>query len=177
MLEAIKITDWISAVANLFLAYMAYKAFGQIIELRRQNKNEAINQLYTRMFEIQSILINARIDKDFFKPDESRYEEFEVYAQMYADFLEQIMLQKNQIDGENDIWGKYVDDILEKNIHVKRYIKEHIELYSESLTDKITKEKRKENEENIKSIVITYCITVCKTLCPVCKRAMWLDGK
>lgn len=53
---------------------MAYKAFGQIIELRIQNKNEAINQLYTRMFEIQSILINTGIDKDFFKSDESRYE-------------------------------------------------------------------------------------------------------
>lgn len=66
MTEAIKITDCISASANVImaiftivLAWIAYKALGQIIELRRQNKNEAINQLYTRMFDIQSLLINS----------------------------------------------------------------------------------------------------------------------
>lgn len=138
IMEIIKFlsADWISAVANLFLVYIACKALGQIIELRRQNKNEAINQLYTRMFEIQSLLINAKIDKDFFKPDESKYEEFEVYAQMYADFLEQIILQKNQLDGENTIWEEYVKDILEKNIHVNKYIKMHPKLYSSDLKNK-----------------------------------------
>lgn len=55
---------------------------------------------------------------------------------MYADFLEQIMLQKNQLDGENTIWEEYVNEILEKNIHVKKFIKMYLKLYSSDLKEK-----------------------------------------
>ncbi|MDD2652224.1 MAG: hypothetical protein PHX44_04150 [Sulfurimonas sp.] len=49
--------DGISAFADMgmlaitiILAFIAQKALGQIEEMKKQNKNEAINQLYTRMF-------------------------------------------------------------------------------------------------------------------------------
>ena len=44
--------------------------------------------LYTRMFEIQSLLISQNCHDDFFKNDKRRYNDFKIYAQMYADFLE-----------------------------------------------------------------------------------------
>lgn len=56
---------------------------------------------------------------------------------MYADFLEQIMIQKKQLTNcrEKDIWENYVDNIL-TNIHVKKYIQENKNLYHINLTQK-----------------------------------------
>ena len=124
--------DGISAFSDIGMLFVTiglviigWRALGQIKELQIQNKNEAINQLYTRMFEIQSLLISQNCHDDFFKNDKRRYNDFKIYAQMYADFLEQIMIQKKQLTncGEKDIWEKYVNDILEKNIHVKNIYK------------------------------------------------------
>lgn len=80
---------------TIILAIIGYKALKQIKELQIQNRNEAINQLYTRMFEIQSLLISQKCYDDFFKNEQSDYNKFKIYAQMYADFLEQIMIQKS----------------------------------------------------------------------------------
>lgn len=120
------------------LAIIGWRALGQIKELQIQNKNEAINQLYTRMFEIQSLLISQKCHDDFFKNEQSDYNDFKIYAQMYADFLEQIMIQKKQLTtcGEKDIWGNYVNNVL-KNIHVKKYIQENKNLYHINLTEKV----------------------------------------
>lgn len=120
------------------LVIIGWRALGQIKELQIQNKNEAINQLYTRMFEIQSLLILQNCHDDFFKNKQSDYDKFKIYAQMYADFLEQIMIQKKQLTncGEKDIWENYVDNIL-TNIHVKKYIQENKNLYHINLTQKV----------------------------------------
>lgn len=132
------ITDWITSIASLLTSLFTLGVLFQVRELQIQNKNEAINQLYTRMFEIQNLLISQNCYKDFFRNDKTKYYKFKIYAQMYADFLEQIMIQKKQLTncGEKDIWGKYVNDILEKNIHVKKYIQENEDLYHINLTQK-----------------------------------------
>ncbi len=138
-------SDEISAFSDIGMLFVTiglviigWRALGQIKELQIQNKNEAINQLYTRMFEIQSLLISQNCHDDFFKNEQSDYDKFKIYAQMYADFLEQIMIQKEQLVkcGEKDIWENFVDNTL-TNIHVKKYIQENKNLYHLNLTQKV----------------------------------------
>ncbi|MDD2652223.1 MAG: hypothetical protein PHX44_04145 [Sulfurimonas sp.] len=83
------------------------------------------------------MLISQGKYEDFFKNEESENKEnqskdFEIYTQMYADFLDQIMIQKDQLANPSN-WENYVNDVLKKSSRVENYIKKHKELYCNEL--------------------------------------------
>lgn len=138
--------EWISAGANvgmlfvtLRLAKIASRALEQISEMKTQNQNDAIGQLYTRMFEIQKIIMD--------KPDIVKYLSGEmddlkgnIYLEMYADFLEQIVLQVDLLPSDAKIaWECYIYDTLKKYTTLKAYIETHLEKKSGHLSEKIQK--------------------------------------
>lgn len=137
--------EWISAVANLALMYIAYKALGQIKEMKTQSKNDAVDQLYTRMFEIQKMMVEQPNIANYLSGtiDDAKCN---IYLEMYADFIEQIVLQVDLLPSDAKIaWECYICDTLKKYTKLSDYVKKHLERKSSHLSEKIQKYINQEN--------------------------------
>ena len=134
--------EWISAGANvgmlvvtIILAMIASKALGQIEEMKTQNKNDAVDQLYTRMFEIQKLMIEHPKSLEYLLDTKHGVQGI-IILEMYADFIEQIVLQLDLLpDDVKTVWKSYVNKLVNDYPALARYIKTN----NESLTKKIEK--------------------------------------
>lgn len=123
--------EFVSAVADvgmlvvtIILAMIASKALGQIEEMKTQNKNEAINQLYTRMFEIQKLMIEHPESQEYLSDTKHGVQGI-IFLEMYADFIEQIELQLDLLpDAVKTVWKSYVNKLVNDYpalaIHIKK---------------------------------------------------------
>ena len=144
--------EWISAGANvgmlvvtIILAMIASKALGQIEEMKTQNKNDAVDQLYTRMFEIQKIMIEHPESQKYLS-DTKHGTQGIIFLEMYADFIEQIVLQLDLLpDDVKTVWKSYVNKLVNDYPALAMYIEKN----NQSLTKKIEKisESIKNNKE------------------------------
>ncbi|MDD2651481.1 MAG: hypothetical protein PHX44_00325 [Sulfurimonas sp.] len=142
--------DWISAIADVGMLGVALYASKQIKEMKVQNQNDAIDALYTRMFELQKLMLESSDVKEYLLGTKHGAKAY-IVLEMYADFLEQVILQIDYLPiHTQEPWEHYICETIKKYGALKGFIEGHLASKSSHLSKKIQKYINQEKPCNTK---------------------------
>lgn len=123
----------VSAFASLLTAVFTIGVLFQVRQLKIQNENNSVNQLYLRMSEIQKMMINDVKFQNALNGSPSSPLD-KIFLEIYADFLEQIALQLRYLPKKvQKAWRNYIFKSLKNHPALPPYINDEKNLYSKAL--------------------------------------------
>lgn len=127
------------AIVTIILAIIAWRALGQIKEMKVQNQNDAVDALYTRMFELQKLMLESPDFREYLLGTKDGTKAY-IVLEMYADFLEQVILQMDYLPiHAQEPWEHYICETIKKYGALKGFIEDHLASKSSHLSEKLKK--------------------------------------
>jgi hypothetical protein len=150
-------TDVVSMIFSIFSFIGVGALIWQIDQVERAIKGETYSKIYDQEFQLFQNLLNDTTYYDYFYegkitvPGTVQHKKVTVLIAMFADYIEQICLQKENLDSDVQVaWEEWIYGMYESTPMLRQHYDDFLSIYSRQCQKLISEFKVRYNKTNDK---------------------------